>query len=163
MIDQLKELYNAEIQMKILIEKMAYQTSDEKLRHSLEQLSKDTEAQNRKLDKVFSLLGVGEERQRPVPIIEGIGRELQSFIETNPETQVRDAGFLAIAQKAIHYEISLYRTLSDYAHQLNHGEAESLLNEILEEEKQNDRAFTATARSGIDQRAADPPAIPETS
>ena len=58
MIDQLKELYNAEIQLKILIEKMAYQTSSENLRHSFEQLSKDTEAQHHKLDRVFALLGI---------------------------------------------------------------------------------------------------------
>lgn len=161
MIDQLKELHNAEIQFKILVEKMAYQTSNEKLRHSFEQLSKDSEAQYVKLERIFSLIGVGKDKERHAHIMEAIGKEVQDFIESNPEAEVRDAGFMAIVQKALHYEIALYGTLRDYANQIENVEAERLLGEILQEEKDNDREITEKARSGINQRAADPNSISE--
>jgi ferritin-like metal-binding protein YciE len=49
MIDQPRELYSAELQLKITVEKMAYQTSNENLRHSFEIASKNSESEIQKI------------------------------------------------------------------------------------------------------------------
>jgi|GEM_PF-4944701 len=151
--DQLKELYSAEIQLKIVLEKMAYQTSNQGLRHRFEKLSKDMDLQTAKIDRVFTLLGLEKGAQRFSHIMEAIGKELQDFMERNPAPEIRDAGFIAISQKAKHYQISLYGTLKEYAHELGSQEAETLLGELLNEEKQADHEFSEKARNGINQRA----------
>jgi ferritin-like metal-binding protein YciE len=160
MIDQLRELYNAEMQLKIIIEKIAYQTSNEELRHLFEIISKRAESQSARLDRIFSLLGESKDTERHSYIMEAIGKEVQSFTEKAGQPEIRDAGFIALAQKAKHYEIALYGTLRDYANELNNREAESMLTDILHEEKESDQDFTERARSGINQRASDKASIP---
>jgi ferritin-like metal-binding protein YciE len=55
----------------------------------------------------------------------------------------------------------LYGTIRDYANLLDCIEAETLLTEILIEEKRNDRDFTEMARTGINQRASGTMVIPK--
>jgi len=156
MVDQLNELYNAQIQLKIIIDKMAYQTSNEDLRHMFEQLSKGNESELSKIEEIFSLIGESRDEDRYAHIVEGIGKELQDFVERQPSTEVQDAGFIAMAQKSKHYAISLYGTLREYAHELGNGEAERILRELLDEARVSDNQFTEKAESGINQSAADP-------
>jgi ferritin-like metal-binding protein YciE len=159
MIDQLKELYNGEIQLKIIFEKMAFKTSNEALRHQFELDSKQMESQTSRLDEVFSMLDV-KDKTRHAHIIDAIGKEVQDFIEKDPGPELSDAGFIALAQKAKHYEIALYGTLRQFAHEIENPEVEALLSGILLEEKTNDLEFTEKAVSGINQRASEPGSIP---
>jgi ferritin-like metal-binding protein YciE len=153
MVDQLRELYNAEIQFKTNFDKIASKVSNEELRHSFELRAKRTETQMAKLDKIFSLLGEKPEQQRTSRIMEGFAKEVQAFLDLNPTSEMLDAGMIAIAQKAEHYKIVLYGTLREYAHEMNNKEAEKLLQDILLEEKKDDKEFTEQARGGLNQRA----------
>ncbi|HYC86456.1 MAG TPA: DUF892 family protein [Chryseosolibacter sp.] len=157
-IDQLKELYSAETQLKILIEKMAYQTANEGLRHRFEKASKDMDLQTTSLDHLFSLFGVQKGQERFAHIMEAIGTELQSFIDLAPGSEVRDAAFIAIFQKARHYQIAMYGTLKQYAVELRNAKAEKVLEELLAAKKEDDREFSQTARQGINRRAMAPDA-----
>jgi ferritin-like metal-binding protein YciE len=159
MIDQLKELYNAEIQLKIILEKMAFKASNEQLRHQFEVDSKQMESQTSKLDQIFSLLNVTDKERQP-HIMEAIGKEVQDFIDKDPEPELCDAGFIALTQKAKHYEVALYGTLRQYARQMKNNEVEKLLSEILSEEKVNDQEFIEKAVTGINQRASEPDSLP---
>jgi ferritin-like metal-binding protein YciE len=153
MVDQLNELRDVEFQIKSNFDKMAVYTSNEELRHIFEIHSKGMEKQTNDLEKVFSKLLI-EPDNRHSHVMAGIGQEVQNFIDQHPEPQVMDAGFIAMAQKAKHYEISLYGTIREYAHELNNMEAENLLSEILAKEKQEDEEFTAKARKDINQKAS---------
>ena len=156
MVDQLNELFAAQIQLKIIVDKMGYQTSNEDLRHTFEQLSKENENELSKIEEIFSMLGESRDEDRYAHIVEGIGKELQDFVERQPSSEVQDARFIAIAQKLKHYAIALYGTLREYAHELGNGEAERILQELLDEAKVSDNQFTEKAESGINHRAADP-------
>jgi ferritin-like metal-binding protein YciE len=153
LIDQLCELYNAELQLKMLIDEMAFKTSNEDLRHSFEHHSKKADGQLVKLDRVFHALGL-KMKQRYSEIAKAIGNEIHAFIETNPSPEVLDAGFIAMFQKGKHYEIALYGTLREFAAQLQNREAEGLLSALLEEEKEEDRVLTDRARGGVNERAS---------
>lgn len=56
-----------------------------------------------------------------------------------------DAGLLAAAQAAEHYEISRYGTPRGWAEELGHSDAPSLLGETLAEEQETDERLTEIA------------------
>lgn len=162
MIDQLNELYSAELQMRMFAEKMAFKTSNEKLRHMFEVYAKKAEQQMNSLEKVLSLIGTGPENERYSFIAEGLGNEIEYFLKKDPESEVLDAGFLALMQKGAHYKIALYGTLREFANELRNEEAERLLTGLLDAEKNVDRDLTERARSGVNQRAANPDSLDST-
>lgn len=85
---------------------------------------------------------------------------MQSIIKLGEDTakelkdsSALDAALIAIAQKAEHYEIAVYGTLSAWAEQMGHHEAVELLDETLEEEKNADQTLTSIAQSTANQKA----------
>ena len=64
-----------------------------------------------------------------------------------------DAGIIAAAQAAEHYEIARYGTLCAWADSLGKNDAAGLLKETLEEEKKADQLLTSIAKSGINEAA----------
>jgi len=70
--------------------------------------------------------------------MEGLVEEGQEIIDEVEKGPVRDAGFIAAAQKVEHYEISTYGTLCALAGLLQYSEAKQLLAATLKEEKDTD-------------------------
>jgi hypothetical protein len=66
-----------------------------------------------------------------------------------------DATLVAAAQRVEHYEMAAYGTLIAWAEAMGHGDAVSLLQENLEEEKAADQKLTKLAESGINEQAAE--------
>lgn len=65
-----------------------------------------------------------------------------------------DAGLIAAAQAAEHYEISRYGALKTWAGQLGMKDAVKLLDETLTEEKKTDQMLTDIAEAAADKKAA---------
>jgi ferritin-like metal-binding protein YciE len=103
MVDQLSELYNAEIQLGKLVDLMAIESSNEGLRYSFSLSSKASQSQCRKLEKIFSMLNLERNENRQSYVMEAIYKEVQQFTDATNEPEVRDAGFIALLQKAKHY------------------------------------------------------------
>jgi ferritin-like metal-binding protein YciE len=70
------------------------------------------------------------------------------------DPEVLDAGLLAAAQAVEHYEITRYGTLIAWARQLGLNDAEPVLNETLDEEKETDKMLTEIAESDVNRKAA---------
>jgi ferritin-like metal-binding protein YciE len=68
---------------------------------------------------------------------------------------VRDAGLIATAQKAEHYEIATYGTARTYAQQLGKEKAATLLNQTLDEEAKTNERLTSMAVGHINLEARD--------
>jgi ferritin-like metal-binding protein YciE len=66
---------------------------------------------------------------------------------------VRDAGLIAAAQKAEHYEIATYGTVRTYAQQLGKDKAATLLSQTLDEESKTNERLTSMAVGHINQEA----------
>jgi ferritin-like metal-binding protein YciE len=66
---------------------------------------------------------------------------------------LRDAGILAAAQAAAHYEIARYGTLRAWAGLLGQEEAVERLSETLVEEKRADDLLTSIADGGVNESA----------
>jgi len=69
------------------------------------------------------------------------------------EPDVLDAGLIAGAQKAEHYEIACYGTARTWAQRLGYNDAAQLLQQTLQEESMANEKLTQIAESHINVEA----------
>lgn len=149
----LQDMYYAEKQLTKALPKLAKKADSAKLRKAFEDHLKETESHVERLEKVFGLIGEtpkGETCQA----IDGIVEEGEELIDESSDANARDAGMIAAAQAAEHYEISRYGTLLSWAKQLGHDDAADLLKKTLGEEKAADDLLTGLAEERVNQKAA---------
>src|SRR6266849_6175233 len=91
----------------------------------------------------------------------GIIAEGHRVIDEVEDDAVRDAGILAAAQAAEHYEIARYGTLRAWAELLGRDETVELLGETLEEEKHADELLSSIAEGGVNESASERPRAAE--
>lgn len=151
-VDQLKDLYGAEMQLEKALPKMAKAASSPELQQAYHQHLDQTKMQVDRLKQIFGDLNLPA-RAKQCKGMEGIIDEGKEIIDLNAEPEVRDAGLIAAAQKAEHYEISGYGTLRTFASRLGYRNAARLLEQTLDEEKQTDQKLTHLAESGINAEA----------
>jgi ferritin-like metal-binding protein YciE len=152
LVEEIKDLYNAEKQLVKALPKMAKGATSEQLREALESHLDETEGQVTRLERVFELLGE-KPRGKHCAGMAGIVEEGSEKLQEDMEDMVLDACLIASAQKVEHYEIGAYGTAIAWAEALGLNEVSEVLNETLEEEKAADQKLTALAESGINDAA----------
>jgi ferritin-like metal-binding protein YciE len=143
-VDELRDVLSAEKQITKALRQMARKASHEGLRDAFESHLEETEHQIERLENVFELLDL-KPRSSHCEGMSGIIEEGKEIMEEDASPGTRDALLIAAAQKVEHYEIASYGTLCTWAKILEHTDAERLLREILEEEKQTDEKLTKLA------------------
>jgi ferritin-like metal-binding protein YciE len=151
-VDQLQDAYSAETQLTKALPKMAKAAKSDDLRAGFEQHLKETQNQISRLERVFEQVGA-KKGSNTCEAMEGLVAEGEEVMGLGLDKDAQDAGLIAAAQKAEHYEIALYGTLCTFAKQLGHNEAATLLHETLEEEKRTDEKLTMLAKSSINPKA----------
>ena len=152
LVDEIKDLYNAEKQLVKALPKMAKGATSDELREALESHLEETENQVTRLERVFELLDE-KPRGKHCAGMAGIVEEGSEKLQEDMEDMVLDACLIASAQKVEHYEIGSYGTAIAWADALGLSEVSEVLNETLEEEKAADQKLTALAESGINDAA----------
>lgn len=152
LVEEIRDLYNAEKQLLKALPKMAKGASSDELRDAFESHLEETEGQVTRLERVFDLL---EEKPRGKHCagMAGIIEEGNDVLQEDMENAVLDACLIASGQRAEHYEIAAYGTSIAWAEALELGDVAQLLRETLEEEKAADKKLTALAESGINEAA----------
>jgi len=145
----LQDIYYAENAITKALPKVAKAVKDAKLKDALEGHLKETKDQITKLDKVFSSLGKKAKGEK-CDAIEGLIKEADGLMEEGSGTAL-DAGLLAACQAVEHYEIARYGSLREWAKELGHTEAHTLLSEILDQEKAANNKLTNIAVSEVNQ------------
>jgi len=153
LIDQLKDLYNAEGQLLKALPKMAKAASHPELRSAFEKHTKETEGHVTRLEKVFESFGE-KAKGKKCHAMEGLIEEGKELMAEDAEPEVLDAGLIGAAQKVEHYEIASYGTLRTYAKLLGNEQAARLLQQNLDEEGNTDKKLTQLAESLINVEAA---------
>jgi ferritin-like metal-binding protein YciE len=151
-IHTLKDIYYAEKQILKNLPKMAKQAKSPELKQAFEKHREETEGQIERLEKVFETCEVAARGVR-CEAMDGILAEAKDVMEEVEDESVREAGMLAAAQTVEHYEISRYGTLIAWAQRLGMKEAQSLLQQNLDEEKRTDQLLTKIAEQSINQKA----------
>ena len=152
LVDEVKDMYNAEKQLTKALPKLAKAASSEELRTAIENHLEETRNQVAKLERVFELLDETV-RGKHCAGMAGIIEEGSDVLEEDFEDAVMDACIIAAAQKAEHYEISSYGTMIAWAEALELTDVAGILNEILAEEKAADEKLSAMAETGINEAA----------
>ena len=152
LVEEIRDLYNAEKQLLKALPKMAKAASSDELRDAFESHLEETEGQVTRLERVFELL---EEKPRGKHCagIAGIIEEGSDVLQEDMEDAVLDACLIASGQRAEHYEMAAYGTTVAWAEALELGDVAQLLRETLDEEKAADKKLSALAESGINQAA----------
>lgn len=149
----LKDTYHAEKQLLKALPKMAKAAESDRLREAFETHRDETENQIERLEKVFEICGV-RPRAKTCDAILGIVEEGKEVMDEFRGSEALDAGLIAAAQAAEHYEISRYGALKTWAGQLGMKDAVKLLDETLKEEKKTDQMLTDIAEAAANKKAA---------
>lgn len=152
LVEEIRDLYNAEKQLVKALPKMAKGAESEELREAFESHLEETEGQVTRLERVFELLDE-KPRGKHCAGMAGIVEEGSEKLQEDIEGSVLDAVLIASAQKVEHYEIGAYGTAIAWAEALGLSDVVSVLNETLEEEKAADEKLSALAEAGINQAA----------
>lgn len=148
LLDQLKDLYNAEQQLVKALPKMAKAAESEELRTAFTDHLEETRGQVERLEKVFDLLEAPH-RGKKCKAMEGLIEEGKELMEEDAEPTVLDAGLIGAAQKVEHYEIASYGTARSIARLLGHDDVADLLQETLDEEGAADKKLTELAENVV--------------
>ena len=154
LVEQVKDLYDAERRLIKAIPKLAKASTNEALQAALEAHLEETENQVSRLEQVFELL---EERPKAKPCegMKGLIEEGDEHAkEDYDDDDLRDAMIIGSAQRVEHYEIAGYGTAIAHARLLGLDEVAELLDETLAEEKSADQKLTEIAESVVNLEAA---------
>lgn len=146
LVDELKDMYNAERQLLKGLKQLAEAAQHEEVKNAFVQHREETEDQIDKLKKVFELLDKPV-RGKKCKAMEGLLEEANEIASDFEGSDALDAALIAAAQKVEHYEIASYGCMTTYAKLMQHDEAAELLNRILEQEKETDVKLTKLAMS----------------
>jgi len=155
LIDELRDLYNAENQLVKALPKMARAASHPELKQGFTKHLTQTKGHVARLLRAFKLLGASPQGKTCLAIV-GLVAEGGEAIGMKGPAEVRDANLIGAAQRVEHYEIAAYGCARAFADKLARDEVASLLQSTLDEEGEtnkiltdiaaevNDAAFTAT-------------------
>jgi ferritin-like metal-binding protein YciE len=153
LVEELRDLYNGEKQLTKALPKLAKNATSDQLRDLLENHLEETEQQIARLEDAFEMLGE-KPRGKHCDGIAGIVEEGNALLQEDFDGAVLDAGIIAGAQRAEHYEIAAYGTAMAWAKVLGLKDLAELLDQTLEEEKAADEKLSALAESTINRQAA---------
>lgn len=154
LIQQLRDLYDAEKRLTKAIPKLMKESSSEELTSALEAHLGETENQVSRLERAFQALGETA-KGKECKGIKGIIEEGDEHVaEDFADDGLKDATIIGAAQRVEHYEIAGYGTAIAHARLLGQDEVVQLLEETLDEEKAADEKLTEVAEQIVNPDAA---------
>lgn len=140
-VDELRDLYSSEQQLIKAIPKMAKTANSDELRNGFLEHLEQTKGHASRLEQILSALGEPVKGKK-CKGMEGIVAEGGETMAEDFEGALMDAALIAAAQRVEHYEIAAYGAVHAYALLLGEGEAASLLQRTLDEEKETNQKLT---------------------
>jgi len=144
LVDELRDLYNAENQLVKALPKMAKAAANDELREGFTEHLEQTRGHVDRLDRCFKMLGQ-KAKGKTCHAMKGLVEEGSEAIELDAPDMIRDATLIGAAQRVEHYEIAAYGTARSFAETLGETKIADLLQETLDEEGETDKRLTALA------------------
>jgi ferritin-like metal-binding protein YciE len=121
---------------------MAKAATTAALKKGFEEHLEQTNGQISRLEQIFEELEESPKGKK-CHGMEGLLEEGSELLKQDADPEVLDAGLISAAQRVEHYEIAAYGTVRTYARLLGMKNAQKLLEQTLEEEKQTDVKLSA--------------------
>jgi ferritin-like metal-binding protein YciE len=132
---ELTDIYSAEHSLLDALQQMAEESSDREIKRGFTQHRKETQAQIKRLEKIFRMIGEKPQAET-CPGMEGLIKEKKVFMRERPSAELLEFYNIGAAQKVERYEITAYESLIDMADKLGMSDAVDLLEQNLQEEEQ---------------------------
>lgn len=152
-LEELADLYDAELQGLRLLPRLRELTRAPKLREVLTRHCEETRLHLERLQLIFTHWG-GRVGIRHCAGVAGIVQEADDRLHEAATDEARDALVIGIAHRMEHYEIAGYGCARSYARRLNRPDEARLLQETLEEEGRADRRLTEITEAQTEESAA---------
>ena len=145
LVDELRDLYDAENRLLKALPKMAKASNSPDLRSGFEHHLEQTRGHVDRLDEIFESL---EEKPsgRKCAGMMGLIKEGDEMMDEDFEGAVMDAALISAAQRVEHYEIGAYGCVKTWAELLGEDAAAALLDKTMDEEKETDHKLTELSR-----------------
>ena len=154
LVDELKDIYDAEQRLTKAIPKLAEASSNRELVTALNNHLAETQQHVSRLEQAFSDLGEDAE-SKTCAGMKGLIKEGDEHAgDDYDDPGLRDAAIIGSAQRVEHYEIAAYGTAMAHARLLGRNEIVRLLETTLEEEKAADKTLTDIAERVVNLDAA---------
>lgn len=150
LVDQVRDLYDAEKQLVRALPKMAEAAKSDDLQRAIQSHLEETRHQVSRLERVFEELDTPA-KTKTCKGMRGLVEEGGDALDGGSEDSLTDLVIIAAAQRVEHYEISAYGSARAIAQQLGQQTIASLLEETEEEEKAADSKLTEIATGLLDQ------------
>lgn len=145
---QLRDLYDAELQLTEALPKMAAKATENDLKEAFAEHLAETQEQVTRLERVFANHGMPASRER-CEAMNGLIQEGEEAVHEQGDPLVNDAHLIAQAQRVEHYEIAGYGTVCSFAKVLGFSSDLPELEATLHEEKNADDLLTKVATGGM--------------
>ena len=151
--DELKDIYSAENQIRKALPAMAEAAEAKDLRASFEKHLEQTQTHVQRIEEICRDLKI-EPSGKTCAGMAGLIREGEEVIESDMESEPKQAALIGAAQRVEHYEIAAYGTARAHAKQLGYVKAYEVLTQTLNEEKETDQKLTQFAENRANVKAA---------
>jgi ferritin-like metal-binding protein YciE len=146
LVDELRDLYNAENQLVKALPRMAKAANHEELKEGFQEHLEQTREHVDRLDRCFKILGMNA-KGKTCHAMKGLVEEGKEAIEEEAPDAIKDAMLIGAAQRVEHYEIAAYGTARNFAQTIGETKIADLLQETLDEEGETDKKLTALAET----------------
>jgi ferritin-like metal-binding protein YciE len=141
LVDELRDLHNAESQLVKALPKMAKAAKNKDLKAGFTEHLSQTKEHVSRLEKALGILEA-KAGSKTCHAMKGLVEEGGEAIETEGPDEIRDANLIGAAQRVEHYEIAAYGTARSFAETLGEPEIVNLLQTTLDEEAATDKKLT---------------------
>jgi ferritin-like metal-binding protein YciE len=152
-VSELQEARSLEAQLTSALPDMIKKTGDADLKQVLQEHLSETQDQMERVGHILQRHGATVKDHKDQSMVRLVS-EAEKWAEMIKDSDQRDAGIIASAQRVEHYEMAVYGTLSAWAKQLGFGEDEKDLRAILAQERAADEKLTRLAEREINPSAA---------
>ena len=141
LIEQMRDLYDAEKQLVKALPKMAKAASNEDLREAFENHLEETRQHVARMERAFEMMDAPA-KSKPCEGMKGLVEEGKETVEEDLTEPLLDSAIICAAQKVEHYEIAGYGTLIAWANSIGLQDVAEVFEETLREEKEADEKLT---------------------
>lgn len=151
-MEELKDRYDSEKQLVQAMPQMIAASKCEELKETIQAHLEETKEQITKLEKVFECCGEKPTTKKCAGTA-GLLKEAQELTAEFKNAPAIDAAIVSLAQKIEHYEIASYGCLVEWAKLMENNEAADILQEILDQEGDANKALIEVAISKCNEDA----------
>ena len=153
LVEELRDLYNAETQLVDALPKMAEAATSPELKSAFEHHLEETQEHVSRLEKIFEEIEE-ESTGETCEAMKGLIKEGEILLKAEGDPDVRDAGLIGAAQRVEHYEMAGYGTARSLAGRLGEDQVAATLQQTLNEEAEANKKLTSIAESQVNVSAA---------